>query len=52
MVMSWIVNCIAPLLNQSFLLMETSHQLWEDLKVRFDQANGPKIFKLIKVLSP
>ncbi|XP_074378488.1 uncharacterized protein LOC141720030 [Apium graveolens] len=43
MVTSWILNSVS--------LDIAAHTIWEDLKVRYDQTNVPKLFNLRKEFS-
>nr|KYP55619.1 hypothetical protein KK1_001841 [Cajanus cajan] len=46
MLVSWILNTIEPTLRSTISYMETSKELWEDIKERFSIVNGPRIQQL------
>ncbi|KAH7577854.1 hypothetical protein JRO89_XS01G0307700 [Xanthoceras sorbifolium] len=46
MMASWIVNAIIPELASHAIYAETARDLWLDLKERFSQVNGLRIFEL------
>ncbi|XP_062115983.1 uncharacterized protein LOC133830089 isoform X1 [Humulus lupulus] len=50
MVISWILNSISKDISASILYDESAAEIWNDLKVRFQQRNGPHIFNLRKEL--
>ena len=46
MVISWILNSVSKEISASILFSESAHDIWIDLKDRFQQSNGPRIFQL------
>ncbi|XP_042972666.1 uncharacterized protein LOC122304457 [Carya illinoinensis] len=50
LVVSWLHNSINPTLKSSIALVDDANQIWGELKERFTQQNGHKIFQLKKVL--
>ena len=46
MVISWILNSISKEISASIIFSETASEIWLDLKDRFQQSNGPRIFQL------
>ncbi|XP_061368074.1 uncharacterized protein LOC133311079 [Gastrolobium bilobum] len=46
MVTSWLLNSIAREIADSLLYIPTAAGIWMDLKERFQQGNGPRIFQL------
>ena len=46
MVVSWILNCVPPKILASVVYKNTALEVWTDLKKRFSQKNGPKLFQL------
>ncbi|XP_073036794.1 uncharacterized protein [Primulina eburnea] len=45
-VISWILNSVSKEISASVLFSESAVDIWEDLKERFQQSNGPRIFQL------
>ena len=43
---SWILNSVSHEIHPCILYAETVAQIWTDLKDRFSQSNGPKIYQL------
>ena len=50
MVKSWIVNSITKNVALSIPYINEIEGVWKDLKVRFSQVNGPRIFQLQKTI--
>ncbi|XP_022876947.1 uncharacterized protein LOC111395178 [Olea europaea var. sylvestris] len=48
---SWVQNSISPSIKSSIALMDDAAVLWDELKERFTQQNGPRIFQLKKALA-
>ncbi|XP_022889320.1 uncharacterized protein LOC111404796 [Olea europaea var. sylvestris] len=46
MVISWNLNSISKEISASVIYASTAHEIWNDLKDRFQQKNGPRIFQL------
>ncbi|XP_061351894.1 uncharacterized protein LOC133296862 [Gastrolobium bilobum] len=46
MVTSWILNSVSKDISDSLLYFSSASEIWTDLRNRFLQANGPKIFQL------
>ncbi|XP_042942326.1 uncharacterized protein LOC122276564 [Carya illinoinensis] len=51
MVSSWIISSVSKEIGGSIICARTAQNMWEDLKNRFTQGNGPRIFQLQKDLS-
>lgn len=51
MVSSWIINLVAKENGGSIICARTTKGMWKDLKIRFAQENGSRIFQLHKELS-
>ncbi|XP_035544635.1 uncharacterized protein LOC118348018 [Juglans regia] len=51
LVVSWLHNSINPTLKSSIALVDDAKQIWEELKDRFIQQNGHRIFQLKKSLT-
>ncbi|KAK2639868.1 hypothetical protein Ddye_027663 [Dipteronia dyeriana] len=45
-VISWILNSVSKEISASVIYSESAHEIWLDLKERFQQRNGPRIFQL------
>ena len=50
-VVSWILNCVSPKILASVVCKNTALEVWTDLKNRFSQKNGPRLFQLQKQLA-
>ncbi|XP_075486382.1 uncharacterized protein LOC142525993 [Primulina tabacum] len=51
MVISWILNSVTKEIADSLMYIPTAHGIWSDLRDRFNQSNGPRIFQIRKLLS-
>ncbi|KAL9152172.1 hypothetical protein ABFS82_11G102700 [Erythranthe guttata] len=51
MVMSWIINAVSKDIQGSIMYSLSAKDIWDDLKVRFSQTNGPRIFQLRRELA-
>ena len=51
MISSWIQNCVSPHITASVIYRNTALEVWNVLKNRFSQANGPQISQLQKQIS-
>ncbi|XP_061371786.1 uncharacterized protein LOC133314332 [Gastrolobium bilobum] len=51
MVTSWILNSVSKDIANSLMYFSTAYDLWADLRARFHQANGPRIFQLKQQIS-
>ncbi|XP_022880725.1 uncharacterized protein LOC111397993 [Olea europaea var. sylvestris] len=49
-VISWILNYVSKDISASIIYYESAHEIWTDLKERFQQRNGPRIFQLKREL--
>ena len=45
---TWITNSISPRIQASIVYVDTALEIWTDLRERFSQGNGPRIFNLQK----
>lgn len=45
-VISWILNFISKEIASSIIYLSTAADMWKELKERFQQSNGPRIFQL------
>ncbi|XP_012842529.1 PREDICTED: uncharacterized protein LOC105962751 [Erythranthe guttata] len=50
-VMSWIINSVSKDIQGSIMYSNSSKEIWDDLKTRFSQTNGPRIFQLRRDLA-
>lgn len=48
---SWIFNSVSLEIRPSIIFVETSSQIWEDLKDRFSLLNASKIYQLKQLIS-
>lgn len=46
MVTSWILNSLSPELRDSLQYVSNAEELWKELKDRYDQTNGCKLYQL------
>ena len=51
MVGTWLTNSVSPKLQASIIYEDTALEIWNDLKNRFAQTNGPKVFNLQKEIA-
>ncbi|XP_061373829.1 uncharacterized protein LOC133316130 [Gastrolobium bilobum] len=51
MVISWLLNFVSKEIADSLMYFSTAYDLWDDLRVRFHQANEPHIFQLKQQIS-
>jgi hypothetical protein len=51
MIIAWILNSISKEIASSVIYIPTCDRMWQDLKDRFSQGNGPRIFQLQKLLA-
>ena len=50
MVISWILNSISKEISDSVIFIDSTYDIWLDLKDMFQQSNGPRIFHLRREL--
>ena len=51
MVMSWILNSILKEIVDAFLYVSYSQELWNELKDRYGEYNGPQLYQLQREVS-
>jgi len=51
MVLSWIINSVSKEIGVSIICVDTAEAMWTDLRNRFSQHNGPRIFQIQKSIS-
>ena len=51
MISSWILNSVSPYISGSVIYRNTAMEVWNSLKNRFLQANGPRISQLQEQIS-
>ena len=51
MISSWILNSVSPHITASVIYRDTALKVWNTLRNRFSQANGPRISQLQKQIS-
>ncbi|KAL5563154.1 hypothetical protein UlMin_032901 [Ulmus minor] len=49
-VISWILNSVSKEISASIIFSVSAYEIWLDLKDRFQQSNGPRIFQLRREL--
>ena len=45
-VISWLLNFVSKEISISVIYFESAHDIWIDLKERYQQSNSPWIFQL------
>jgi len=45
-VLSWILNSVSQEIASSIIYIDSAEEMWNDIKERFSQQNGPRIFQL------
>ena len=48
MVGTWLTNSVSPKLQARIIYEDTALEIWNDMKNRFAQTNGPRVFNLQK----
>ena len=51
MISSWILNLVSPYITASVIYRDMALEVWNTLRNRFSQANGPRISQLLKQIS-
>ncbi|XP_075504200.1 uncharacterized protein LOC142541583 [Primulina tabacum] len=51
MVISWLLNAVSREIADSLMYMATAHDIWIDLRERFNQGNAPRIFQIKSLLT-
>jgi hypothetical protein len=51
MVISWLLNSVSKEIASSVIYANTAQEMWEDLKERFAQGNGPRVFEIQNAIS-
>lgn len=46
MVRSWILNSISKDIVEAFLYVNTTKELWDELRERFGECNGPLLYQI------
>jgi len=46
MILSWILSSVSKEIAASIIYIDSAEDMWNDLKDRFSQKNGPRIFQL------
>ncbi|XP_073275620.1 uncharacterized protein [Primulina huaijiensis] len=49
-VIAWILNSVSKDISASILFADSAAEIWNDLRERFQQSNGPRIFQLRREL--
>ncbi|KAK4487002.1 hypothetical protein RD792_006317 [Penstemon davidsonii] len=50
-VVSWILNSVSSEIHSSIIYTTIAKEIWDDLKIRFQQSNGPRVFQLRRDLA-
>ncbi|KAJ9557475.1 hypothetical protein OSB04_012089 [Centaurea solstitialis] len=50
-VISWIMNSVSKEIVKSIMFDESAFKIWKDLKDRFEESNGPRIFQIKRELA-
>lgn len=51
MVFSWILNSVSKEIQSSVLYFSSAKEIWDELKTRFQQSNGPRLFQIRRNLA-
>jgi len=51
MVLSWIINSVSKEIAASVISVDSAEVMWNDLRDRFSQQNGPRIYQIQKAIS-
>ena len=51
MVLSWLLNSLSSEISTSVIYLDTTFEVWQDLKERFSQSNGPRVYQLQKAIA-
>ena len=51
MVLSWLLNSLSKEISASVIYLDTAFEVWQDLKERFSQSNGPRVYQLQKAIA-
>lgn len=46
LVISWILNSVSKDISTSIMFADSANEIWNDLKDRYEQSNGPRIFQI------
>jgi hypothetical protein len=49
--LSWIINSVSKEITASVISVDSAEVMWNDLRDRFSQQNGPKIYQIQKAIS-
>ena len=50
LVIAWLLNSVSKEISKRILYSESAFEIWCDLRERFQQSNGPRIFQLRREL--
>ena len=50
MVISWLLNSISKEISASIIFSKSAYEIWYNLRDRFQQSNGPRVFQLRREL--
>lgn len=51
MVLSWLGNSLSKEIASSVLYIDSAKEMWDELKERFAESNGPRVFQLQRSIS-
>ncbi|XP_059431677.1 uncharacterized protein LOC132165206 [Corylus avellana] len=51
LVVSWILNSVSKEIYSTVIYITSAEVMWQDLKDRYSQRNGPRVFQLQKAIS-
>ena len=49
-IISWILNAVSKDISASIIYLETASAMWKELRERFQQSNGPRIYQIKRSL--
>ncbi|CAH9127240.1 unnamed protein product [Cuscuta epithymum] len=51
LLLSWLMYSISPEIRSTFLYFTNAKDLWDEIKLRYDKSDGPRVFHLEKTLT-
>ncbi|CAH9092301.1 unnamed protein product [Cuscuta epithymum] len=51
LLLSWLMYSISPDIRSTFLYFTDAKNLWDEIKLRYDKSDGPRVFHLEKTLT-
>lgn len=51
MILSWILNSVSETIASSIMFIDSAEDMWKELKERFSQGYGPRVFQIKKSIA-